>query len=257
MQEAYHLYGGAGLYRRFPIRATMATAGVPVISVTDTVGVAAGTATSFADAVGLSKDTATYSTTQADLDDPGSDTNIGAYGTVYGLDAGKVVTVSSRDDLVIRALASGAAAAGTALTLVTNTLASAGGTLITDATNVPAADMTSGTVWCTAGANVGHARPIASQVASTSFTVTVPFPRAIGATGNSFLWVPWQVFGTGAAAIDGHGEVQGTTNIDGARADIASGTGGAVMVVGLELRGTTDTNVLFMFADHILKVITS
>lgn len=255
MLEAGHLYGGAGVYKRFPVRASMLTAGVPVISVTDAVGVAAGTATSFADAVGLSKDTATYSTTQADLDDPGSDPNIGAYNTVYGLDAGRVVTVSVRDDLIIKALASGAAAAGTALTRLVNTAASAGGTLITDA-DVGAADMVGGVVWCIAGGNVGHARVISAHAASTSFTVTVPFPRAI-AVNDEFLWVPWAMFGTNAADIDGHGNLQATTNIDGARADIATGTGGAVMVTGLELNGTTNTHVLFMLADHILKVITS
>lgn len=255
MLESGHLYGGAGLYRRFPIRASMATAGVVAIAVTDSAGISAGTTTSFADAVGLSKDTAVYSTTQADLDDPASDLNIGAYGTVYGLDAGRVVTVSCRDDLELKALVRGGAALATDLTLLVNTAASAGGTLITDA-DVGANDMAGGVVFCTKGGNVGHARPITTHTGSTSFTVTVPFPRAI-AVNDEFLWVPYNTFGTGAAGIDGHGNVQTTTNIDAADGSIATGTGGAVMVTYLELNGRADTYVRFLLADHILKVITS
>ena len=233
----------------------MATAGVPVIAVTDAVGVAAGTTSSFADAVGLSKDTVTYSTTQADLNDPGSDLNIGAYNTVYGLDAGKVVTVSVRDDLEIKALVSGSSTAGAALTLLSNTATSSGGTVVTDA-DVGTADIVHGVVWCISGANVGHARVISAFSSATSVTVTVPFPRSI-AIGDTFLWVPYNTFGTGASDIDGHGNLEPTTNIDGANGSIAVGTGGAVMVTYLELNGRSDTFVRFMLADHLLKVITS
>lgn len=256
MMESGHLYGGASRYQRFPVRASMATAGVVVISVTDTAGVGPGTTSSFADAVGLSRDTATYSTTQADLDDPASDPNIGAYNSTYGLDAGRVVTVSSRDDLELRALVSGGATANTALTLLVNTAASAGGTLITDA-DTGANDMVGGVVWCTKGGNVGHARPITTHSGSTSFTVTVPFPRTI-AVNDEFLFVPYNTFGTGAGGIDGHGNLQSTTNIDQADGSAAVGAaGGAVMITGLELNGRSDTYVRFMLADHILKVITS
>jgi hypothetical protein len=255
MLESGHLYGGAAIYRRYPVRASIAQPGIPIIAVTDTVGVAPATTTSFADAVGLGKDTVTYSTTQADLNDPGSDANIGAYNTVYGLDAGKVVTVSIRDDLEIKALVSGAATESTALTLLVNTSASAGGTTITDA-DVGTSDMSSGVVWCTKGANVGHARPIVTHNSATDFVTTVPFPRAI-AVGDEFLFIPYNMFGTGASAIDGHGNLQATTNIYQADGSIASGTGGAVMVTGLELNGRSDTFVRFMLADHILKVITS
>ena len=255
MFESGHLYGGAAIYKRFPVRASMATAGVPTIAVTDTVGVQAGSTTSFADAIGLSKDTVTYSTTQADLNDPASDLNIGAYNTVYGLDAGKVVTVSCRDDLEIKALVSSSSTAGVALTLLSNTSSSGGGTTITDA-DVGTSDMTGGTVWCISGNNLGLARPIVTHNSASDFVTTVPFPRTI-AVGDTFLWVPYNVFGTGASAIDGHGNLQATTNIDGADGSIATGTGGAVMVMQLELNGRSDTYVRFMLADHILKVITS
>jgi len=255
MFEAGHLYGGAGIYKRFPVRASIAVVGIPIISVTDTVGVGPGTTTSYADAVGLGKDTVTYSTTQTDLDNPGEDANIGAQGTIYGLDAGKVVTVSTRDDLELKARVSGSSTAGVSLTLLINTAASAGGTTISDA-DVGTSDMTGGVVWCTKGNNIGLARPIVTHNSAADFVTTVPFPRAI-AVGDEFLFVPYNVFGTGASAIDGHGNIQATSNIAEADGSIATGTGGAVMVTQLELNGRADTFVRFMLADHILKVITS
>ena len=197
------------MWRRYPVRATITDAGLPVIAVTDAAGVAEATTTSFADAVGLGLETSTYSTTQGDLDDQGTDLTLGVHNTVSGLDMGRVVSVSIRPDLIIEALCSGGAAENTNLVLLVNTAASAGGTLITDA-DVGTADMVSGTVWCISGANVGLARPITTHTGSTSFTVTVPFPRAI-AVGDEFLFVPYSPFGTGGAGIDGVGNLQGTT----------------------------------------------
>ena len=255
MLEAGHLYGGAALYRRFPVRASVVTAGIPLMALTDTVGVGPVSTTSFADAIGLGKDTSTYSTTQADLNDPGSDANIGAYNTIYGLDAGRVVTVSIRDDLEIKALVSGGSTEGTDLTLLSNTASSAAGTTITD-TDVGSADMAGGVVWCTRGANIGHARPIVTHNSSVSFVTTVPFPRTI-AVGDEFLWVPYNVFGTGAGGIDGHADLQTTALFSQADGSIATGTGGEVMVTYLELNGISDTYVRFMLSDHILKVATT
>lgn len=257
MKEAGHLSGGAAYYLRYPIRANITDAGLPAIAVTDTVGVAEGTTTSFADCVGLALESATYSTTQADLDDPGSDANIGAgpSPTYSGLDMGVVVTVSVRPDLIVEAPMSGGATENTALTLLANTTASAGGTTITDA-DTGANDMVSGTVWCTKGANVGHARPIVTHNASTDFVVTVPFPRTI-AVNDEFLFCPWSAFGTGGGGIDGVGHVQGTTLITQADASIASGTGGEVVVLKMDLNGRSDSRVYFIFRDHQLNVSTN
>lgn len=255
MFAAGHLSGGAEIFMRYPVRASVTDAGMPIIAVTDTVGVAEATTTSFADAVGLGLDTATYSTTQADLDDPGSDPNIGAYRTYTGLDMGRVVTVSVRPDLIIGCLMSGGATESTALTLLSNTSASAGGTTVTDA-DVGTADMASGTVWCINGNNVGHARQIVTHNSAQDFVVTVPFPRTI-AVGDEFLWIPQAGFGTGAGAIDGVGHVQGTTLITQGDASIASGTGGEVVVVRAELLGRNDTKVYFIFRDHQFNVNTN
>lgn len=250
MKEGGHLSGGGPFYLRYPIRASMATAGVPAIAVTDTVGIAAATTTSFADTVGLALDTGTYTTTQSSL------SGVGTKHSSYGQDLGAFVTVSVRPDLIVRALCSGGATASTALTLVTNTSASADGTTISDSTNIGSADMTSGVVWCLTGNNAGYARPIVTHNASTSFVTTVPFPNTI-AVNDTFCWVPYNTFGTGASAIDGVGNVQATTNIDQADASIASGTGGVAVVVNLELNGRSDTFVNFILQDHQFNVATN
>lgn len=250
MREVGHLSGGAGIYRRFPIRASVANRGVISRAVTDAVGIDVCTTTSFVDNVGLILEAATYTTTQADLDDPGSDANIGAGNTFCGLDMGRVVTVSIRPDLVIAALATGAAAENTALELLSNTAASAGGTLISD-TDITE-DQISGIVWCISGNNVGHARVCSAFSDNVSLTVTVPFPRAI-AVGDEFLIVPWGCVGTAAADIDGAFFLQTSTLFTQANASIASGTGGDINCVYLELNGRSDTQVHFTLRGHILN----
>lgn len=250
MFEAGHLSGGASWLMRYPVRASISNAGIPIISVTDTVGVGPGTTTSFANAVGLGLDTSTYSTTQADLDNPGTDATVGAYRTFSGLDMGRVVTVSVRPDLVIGCLMSGSATESTALTLLINTSANSAGTTVTDA-DVGSNDMTSGVVWCTKGANVGHARPIVTHNSATSFVTTVPFPRTI-AVNDEFLWLGQNCFGTGAGAIDGVGHVTTTTLVTQGRQDTANDGGGAIVCVKMDCLGRTDSKIYFILADHQL-----
>lgn len=234
MEAVAHLGGGAPVLKKYKIRANVGTSafkGIPVINVTDSVGVGPATATSAADTAGLGIDQGTYSTTQ---------------GAAEGM-----VTVSIRPDLVVGALASGGAAEGTALAILTNTSASAGGTTISDATNVSANDMTGGLTWCIKGANVGAGtRTITTHTASTSIVVTVPFPNAI-AVGDQFIMVPWNPIGTGAGGIDGNTAVQLTTNLTQARATIASGTGANVEVYDVLANSTLDSYVQFLLIDHV------
>ena len=256
MFESGHLSGGAAIYRRYPIQASIANPGIVLLGGDGAGGACKpATTTSFADSVGLGLESATYSTSQSALDDPGSDSNIGAYGTVTGKDMGVVVTVSLRPDLIIRALASGGATEGTALTVMTNTSASAGGTLITS-TDAQANSMIGGTAWCISGNNVGHARPITGHTASVSVTVTVPFPRAI-AVGDTFLMVPWAPYGDSTDTSDGNGEVQTSTLFTQADATIASGTGAAAVTTRLFLAGASDTFVSFIQGDHVLNQYTT
>jgi hypothetical protein len=231
MQIAYHLSGGAPVLKKLKIAATIANAGVLVKggAAGDGANVIPTTTTDATECYGLGIDSATYSTTQ---------------GAAEG-----IVTVDVRPDLIVAALMSGGATEGTALAILTNTSASAGGTVVT-AANVAANDMDGGTVWGRSGNNVGLSRTITAHTASTSVTVTVPFPRAI-AVDDTYLMCPWNVGGDGAASgADGH-NVQTTTLFTQADATIASGTGVEAAVIELELNGTSDSYVLFMVHDHV------
>lgn len=230
MIAAYHLAGGAPFLKRLKLGAAQANDGIVMIGGAGTaVGVIPCTTTSFADAYGLSQDRGIFSTTQGDAEG--------------------IVTVSTRDDLVIRSLMSGGATEGTSLTGCTNTSASSGGTVLTS-TSVGAADFDGGTMFFVSGNNVGLSRSITAMTASTSATVTVPFPRAI-AVGDVGVVLPFNIHGTGAAGADGPMALQTSTLFTQADASIASGTGGEVSVVDLELNGLTDSYVLFHLRLHV------
>ena len=230
MFNAGHLSPGSPLLKKMKLGAAQANAGIIVMGGAGTsVGVIPVTTTSFANAYGLAEDRGIYSTTQGDAE---------------GL-----VTVNVRPDQVIKALMSGGATEGTALTVLVTTSASAGGTVVTDA-DVGSNDMDGGTVWGLSGNNVGLSRGITAHSGSTSITVTVPFPRAI-ATSDEYLFCPYNIAGTGAAGADGPGFLQTSTLFTQADASIASGTGGEVSVVDLELNGRSDSYVLFVLRDHV------
>ncbi len=231
MEESGHLSGGAAVRKRYKIGATIANAGIPVISDGTTfAGIVPCTTTNLDFTHGLAADTGTYSTTQGDAE---------------GL-----VTVSVRPDLIVRALMSGGATEGTALTLLSNTSASAGGTTVTDA-DVSANDMTGGTVHCIGGnAGVGLSRMITTHTGSTSLVVLVPYPRAIS-VGDEFFMIPYALMGDGTVTTDGNSNLQTTTLFTQADASIASGTGGQVSVVDLELNGRSDSRVLFILDAHV------
>jgi len=233
MFAAGHLCGGGSVLKRYKIAVTIADAGIPIISVTDPIGVRPATTTSFAACHGLGLDTDIYAATQA----------------AQVTDGEGLITVSVRPDLIVKALASGGPTENTTLAVMSNTAASTDGLTVT-ATNVNDGDLTGGTVWCISGANVGQSRHIASDTASTSIVVTVAFANDI-AVGDTFLEVPWSNVGTGGADIDGNADLQTSTLFTQADAEIASGTGGDVSVVDLELNGASDTYVLFTFDNHV------
>lgn len=238
MYAAYHLCGGAEVIKRYKLAASIANVGVPGIMTATTGNISPGSTSSYADAIGISTDTGTYSATQATL-------------LAAGADATCTFTV--RPDLVVGAIMSGAATEGTALTIMTNTSASAGGTVLT--ATIQSNDLDGGTLWCIGGNNVGQSRTITTHTSTTSLTVTVPFLRAI-AVNDTFLVSPWNNTGTASAGNDGITSVQSTTLITQADASSASGAGGKATVVEQILKGTTDSHVLFLLADHIFNVNT-
>ena len=229
MIAAGHLSGGASLLKKLKLGAAQADPGIIVIGGAGaSLGVIPCTTTSFDSAYGLAQDEGVYSSTQGDAE---------------GL-----VTVNVRPDQIIKARMSGAATDGTVLVSHTNTSASAGGTVLTAA--VGTHDIDGGVIWCVSGNNVGLSRQITAYSSNTSVTVTVPFPRAI-AVGDIFHIIPWNIHGTGANGADGCGFVQTTTLFKEADSVIASGTGGEVSVVDLELNGSGNSYVLFKLRNHV------
>lgn len=232
MFAAQYIYGHATCKKKYKLGATMANAGILMIggAAATTANVIPCTTTNNTESYGFALDTGVYSTTQGDAE---------------GL-----VTLDISPDLIIKALMSGGATEGTALAILTNTAASAGGTLVT-AANTAANDMDGGTVWCITGNNVGLSRTISAHTASTSVTVLVPFPRTI-AVGDTFLMCPNSAGGDMAASGgDGAGRVQTTTLFTQADATIASGTGLTVAVVELELNGASDSYVYFTNMENV------
>lgn len=226
MEAAYYLAGGGAHLKKYKLGAAQANAGILMIAGATTAVGLIPTATTGDGTVpyyGLAVDRGTYSSTQGDAEG--------------------IVTVDARPDLVVKALMSGAATEGTALTVLNSTSASAGGTTITDA-DTGSADMDGGTTWCISGNNVGHSRSITAHTGSTSIVVTVPFPRAI-ATTDSYLFCPYNMAGTGAGGSDAAGWVQASTLFTQADASIAAGAGIVCSVVDLILAGRSDSYVLF------------
>lgn len=188
--------------------------------------------TSCADAVGFCMEAGTYSTTQAT--------------------AGVEVMTVCEPYCILQANACGGTASTTALgttspaNILTNTSASAGGTVVT-AAEVGTIDMTGGFMIGLTGANRGAKRIITSDTNNTSATVTVPFTNAI-AVGDTFVRLPWS-FGTKF--------VQLTDDFLEANAIIASGTGIATRVWDAFLtddhRTAPVAAVQFLLGDHIFN----
>ena len=231
MKVAGHLHGGASLLRKMKVGATFSNLGIPArFATANPAGLTPASTTALTDSPGIGLDIVTYLSAQS------------------ATFAEALITVDMRPDTIIAALMSGAAAEGTVLTTITNTLAETAGTTIT-ATGTGANDMTSGVVWGLTGANVGRSRTITTHTASTSFVVTVPFENDI-ALNDTFLFAPYNLFGDGNANYDGVGNAQLTTNLFQVDASVASGTGCPVVIFDLVLRGAADSLVEFIIQDQ-------
>jgi hypothetical protein len=245
MQLDSHMFGGAALEKKYKLGATVANIGVPLIMTATTGNISPCTSTSFADAIGISMDTDTYSATQATI--------LARVNSLVGTGEG-LITCNVRSDAIVSALMTGSATENTTLALLTNTSASAGGTVVT--ATVQSNDLDGGTIWCISGNNVGYSRTITTHTSTTSLTVTVPFPRAI-AVGDVFLACPWNTTGETTAGNDGITKVTTSTLLTQADASSASGAGGKVVVSDLILNGAYDSYVKFQLDDHIFKISTT
>lgn len=235
MEYAQMLGGGHPLFMRYQVNETLANAGIPVLAPgAGNAGVQISTTTSFANAVGVTMDTATYVTAQQ----------------TDGTSAEREVGVVISPQAIFRALMSGGAAEGTALTQYPVTTASATGLVVTTASiaNWASPQFDEGVVWFDDGANVGAKRKVTS-VSGTAATVTVAFDQDT-VVGDNALRAPYWFMDDTAKTL------QPTSNLFQADATIAVGTGGAAKIIQMELNSTTDSFVLFIFDDHALRETT-
>jgi hypothetical protein len=229
---AYLLSGGAAKILKLSIGASI-TAGTVCMDVAAAgAGIRPSTTTSAADAVGQALDACTYSATQAASDN--------------------IVSVLINPDAVYKWRISGAATDGTQALIVTNSAASAGGTVVTITTGETAGtNYDEATIACISGANTGIIRKVTS-VAATTFTVTHPFPNAI-AVGDQFLFGPWTPFDVAG------NNLQQTTLLKEADQTIAVGTGIEARIMEWKVDFSSVTNarrnsyVYAILDDHILK----
>lgn len=245
MRVSGYLSGAAAMIKRYQIGATTTNAGIPLLGASEAgTGLVIGTTTGLVGMVGVATDKATYSTTQLGNANGGGG-GMGASLTGGAASASAMVGVIINPDLLITNRLSGGATEGTALTVYTNTSASAGGTVATAA--VGTNTFVDGTIWFVSGANTGQYRTITAWSSNTSLTVTVPFDYAI-AVGDQFCACPYAAF---QSLTTGAAKMTFTTNMLETRADTASTSGAAgCVVVDLFLRdlannGTTDSYVVF------------
>lgn len=228
MEVSGLLHGGAAVIKTYQVSETFATAGVPaLINASAEAGLNPATTTSLADAVGVTLDTATYTTTQG----------TGASSAL------RQVKVIINPDAIVKVRFNGGATAGTALTAVTVTTASAGGTAVTTGAEWSSPTYLNGTTWGLAGANVGQSRKL-TTVSTTAGTVLVPFDYAT-VVGDTFLRVPYFPMSTIVAEL-----VSNLTEIDGS-ADPASDA--SFICIDTDLNGTLDSYGSFIFGDHLLN----
>jgi hypothetical protein len=219
------------IVKKFMIGASIASPGILTMApAAGNAGIIPCTTTAVTNTVGLSTDVGTYSTTQSAS---GTAVSIGVISNVHAIYAYRMCA---------------GATAGVALDAQTTTSASSGGTAVTTAAEWSSPTYDEGVTWCVSGANVGQYRKITS-VSATAGTVTVPFDLGI-AIGDIFGRAPYWILDPTAKTI------QFTSDFTEANANIAVGTGAAMVTVGFRLAGLADSYVLCTSNDHALNIAT-
>jgi hypothetical protein len=234
MEYVGRLGGGAPLVRKYQVNSTFANAGVIARAPgAGNGGLVIATTTSAADSVGVSLDTATYVTAQQ----------------TDGTSAQRLLSVVCNPDQIVRALLSGGATEGTALTLYPITTATTDGLDITTASAWDSPTYDEGIAWFYDGANMGAARKVTS-VSSTAGTVTVAFDKD-HQVGDNAMRAPFYPLGTATVTL--------TTALTQVRADVAVATNTAELrCLDVELKdqggeGRTKSAALFVLNDNIFN----
>ena len=228
MDYAYMLGGGAPLVMKMASGDTHANPGVVTTAAgANQAGVMISTTTTMTDAVGVTLDTATYVTAQQ----------------TDGTSAERLLSVIISPDACFRALMSGGAGDGTAITEFTVTAATTDGLDVIDTAvdwTSPATD--EGGIYFTTGVNQGQLRKVITTGGSEA-TIATAFDNDHGVGDNGFR-VPW--WPADATANN----LQTTTNLFQADQNGAVATGGPIKCVDMELNGTGDSFLIFTLDDH-------
>jgi hypothetical protein len=212
--EVVGIIGGATpTIMKYPTSQTVDNIGVPqLIPGANSAGLTEATTTGADNMVGINLDTNTYATAQQTDD----------------ADPQQLISVIINPGAMIKALLSGGAAEGTALTLYDVTTATTDGLDITTGDNFTSPEYDEGSVWGFDGVNVGHLRAI-TGTSSTAITVTVAFPRD-HVVGDNFLVAPFSPMMGQTVTL--------TTNLFQVRNDVAVSTSSAALRC-VRLRGDT------------------
>jgi hypothetical protein len=185
MKAAAYLSGGSAVMKSYQVSATVSNTGIPLTASTgDEAGIVVpASGTDASDMVGLNYDTVTYVTAQQ----------------TDGTSPERKVRMDIRPDIIINSRMSGGATSGTAIPLLTETVADTNGTVITcgDAAT-PETD--GGSLFCYSGANAGQIRKVTTS-SSTAYTVLVAFDNDT-IVGDDFFRIPFWVMDSAADTVD-------------------------------------------------------
>lgn len=226
MEFAYDLSGGSTAFvKKYQVAATNTTLGIPYLqNAGNGTGIVLGTTTGAANALGVNIDVAgTYVTAQQ------SDNS----------DTQRLTSVIVNPHAVYRALISGSATSGAALTLYTAVSGGSDGLTIVMDQSIASPDMDETYLFCISGTNAGSKRKITSTSTTTAtFLVAWRYDVAAGDTFISCGFTPTQ---TEALTL--------TTDLTSVRGDLAP-TGAAYNCVEAIFESRTTTYGLIQFGDH-------
>ena len=227
MEFAYDLSGGSTAFvKKYQVAASNTQLGVPYINWTNAgSGIRLGTTTSAAEAIGVNIDTAgTYVTAQQ----------------TDNADTARTTSIIINPHAVYRALLSGGATDGTAMTLYTAVSGGSDGlTIVTDNANVASPDTDEMLVFCLSGTNQGRTNKVTTASSATwTFIRAWPFDVAAGDTFITGGMTPTQ---TKALTL--------TTSLAQVRGDLAP-TGAAYNCVELLFGDRTSSYAFIEFGDH-------
>ena len=236
MEFAGSIDGSAPIIKKYQVNEDFDNEGVIALApVGNAAGLVISSTTSFANAVGVCLDTATYITAQQ----------------TDGTSAERELTVIINPGALYKIHLSGAAVEGTAMVKYPITTEDLSGlTAVTSSLDWSSPAFDESVVWFADGLNVGQKRKVTS-VSTPTATFDVAFDQAV-LVGHNLYRAPYWFLDTTAAFL------AVTTNLYQANTLIAVGTGGAALIIDMDLEATgTKSTVTFLLSDHVTNVGTS